>query len=370
MSLITRCPACTTLFKVVPDQLRVSEGWVRCGQCDEVFDANVHLQGDPQAQASSGTPSTSALAEPTATQADEGIPTSPESFDVPEPSESSPEQALAAQLDWPEESGFERDPLLDIRPGESLPVEPSLHLDLPEDVHAAELDSSPELAMDLAPDVSSPAQDYGAPVLNAPSHAIDLPARTEPQGRTPEMDSPEQPLHAVRPSFLRQAKPPSAWSRPWVRASLVTLSLVLLLGLALQVVVHQRDRLAANVADLRPMLLSLCEVLDCKISPFRQIDSVVIENSAFVKVRGDVYRLNITLKNTAAIDIAAPAVELTLTDLQEQPMIRQVLSAADLGASGASLVAGGELSVAIPVQVKTSSPADRINGYRLLAFYP
>jgi predicted Zn finger-like uncharacterized protein len=33
MSLITRCPACGTMFKVVPDQLRISEGWVRCGQC-------------------------------------------------------------------------------------------------------------------------------------------------------------------------------------------------------------------------------------------------------------------------------------------------------------------------------------------------
>ena len=44
MSLITRCPACTTMFKVVPDQLRVSDGWVRCGQCNEVFDANANLQ--------------------------------------------------------------------------------------------------------------------------------------------------------------------------------------------------------------------------------------------------------------------------------------------------------------------------------------
>src|SRR3990167_9393138 len=44
MSLITRCPACTTMFKVVPDQLRVSDGWVRCGQCSEVFDANANLQ--------------------------------------------------------------------------------------------------------------------------------------------------------------------------------------------------------------------------------------------------------------------------------------------------------------------------------------
>ncbi len=44
MSLITRCPACATMFKVVPDQLRVSDGWVRCGQCDEVFDATLHMQ--------------------------------------------------------------------------------------------------------------------------------------------------------------------------------------------------------------------------------------------------------------------------------------------------------------------------------------
>jgi predicted Zn finger-like uncharacterized protein len=44
MSLITRCPACGTMFRVVPDQLRISEGWVRCGQCAEVFDAARNLQ--------------------------------------------------------------------------------------------------------------------------------------------------------------------------------------------------------------------------------------------------------------------------------------------------------------------------------------
>jgi predicted Zn finger-like uncharacterized protein len=50
MSLITRCPACGTMFKVVPDQLRISEGWVRCGHCAEIFDATASLQG-PEATA-------------------------------------------------------------------------------------------------------------------------------------------------------------------------------------------------------------------------------------------------------------------------------------------------------------------------------
>ena len=44
MSQITRCPSCATMFKVVADQLRISDGWVRCGQCKQVFDAAAHLQ--------------------------------------------------------------------------------------------------------------------------------------------------------------------------------------------------------------------------------------------------------------------------------------------------------------------------------------
>ncbi len=39
MSLATRCTHCGTIFKVVEDQLKVSEGWVRCGRCNEVFHA-------------------------------------------------------------------------------------------------------------------------------------------------------------------------------------------------------------------------------------------------------------------------------------------------------------------------------------------
>lgn len=49
--LATRCTACGTLFRVVPDQLRVSAGWVRCGRCAEVFNAAENL-----VDVNSGTP--------------------------------------------------------------------------------------------------------------------------------------------------------------------------------------------------------------------------------------------------------------------------------------------------------------------------
>ena len=44
MSYTTRCPACGTMFKVVPDQLKISDGWVRCGHCADVFDATLYLE--------------------------------------------------------------------------------------------------------------------------------------------------------------------------------------------------------------------------------------------------------------------------------------------------------------------------------------
>jgi predicted Zn finger-like uncharacterized protein len=46
--MITCCPACSTLFKVTPEQLQIAGGRVRCGQCMTVFDARTRmLPADP-----------------------------------------------------------------------------------------------------------------------------------------------------------------------------------------------------------------------------------------------------------------------------------------------------------------------------------
>ena len=38
MSMITKCPACATAFRVSPQQLQAQHGMVRCGRCATVFD--------------------------------------------------------------------------------------------------------------------------------------------------------------------------------------------------------------------------------------------------------------------------------------------------------------------------------------------
>lgn len=47
MALMTACPACQTQFKIVPDQLRLHNGLVRCGSCNHVFDASKVLLSVP-----------------------------------------------------------------------------------------------------------------------------------------------------------------------------------------------------------------------------------------------------------------------------------------------------------------------------------
>ena len=48
MRFVTHCPTCGTSFKVVPDQLRIAQGWVRCGQCQTVYKADDKLELEEQ----------------------------------------------------------------------------------------------------------------------------------------------------------------------------------------------------------------------------------------------------------------------------------------------------------------------------------
>lgn len=64
MSHVTQCPKCRTHFKVVADQLKISDGWVRCGSCAEVFDARRSVQPWPADEAPEGARAQPAAGEP------------------------------------------------------------------------------------------------------------------------------------------------------------------------------------------------------------------------------------------------------------------------------------------------------------------
>jgi hypothetical protein len=170
-------------------------------------------------------------------------------------------------------------------------------------------------------------------------------------------------------SFVRKARRRAMWRRPMVRLLLLVVVVVLAAALTLQYAMQERDRLAATQPQLRPLLQLLCGQLRCEVQPARQIDAIVIDSSSFNRLRTDAYRLSFTLRNQAAMPVAMPSLELTLTDSQDQPVIRSVLAPRDLGAASV-IPAAGESSSAVTVSVVPGGGSNRIAGYRVLAFYP
>jgi hypothetical protein len=156
----------------------------------------------------------------------------------------------------------------------------------------------------------------------------------------------------------------------------MALAALLTAALAVQAAVLQRDHLAAQWPATEPVLQALCAPLGCVVQPLRQIESIVIDNSTFTTLRHGVYRLNVVLKNRAATELAVPAIELALTDTQEQPVLRRVLQPADMAAASSNnpsttpIAANGEWTASLELSVADEALIGRIVGYRLLAFYP
>lgn len=339
MSLITRCPACQTLFKVVPDQLRVSGGWVRCGMCDEIFDAASHAQPDPPPQP-----------EPAVVQVQGMAAAMPGRLpDVQISSmavESRPLDGLA---------------LADIK-AETAETAPVTDIELPDIDELAEQNKVEAVLKPVPMPVAVP-----VPVsVNVDVGVVNSLAETE--------TSTESPLPTSDPvvSFMKAGMGRSIWQKTGIRVALGFVTAGLLFGLGLQAVIYERDRIAASMSQLRPVLGILCASLDCAISPFKQIGSIVIESSAFTRIRGDVYRLNFAVKNTSSIELAMPALELTLTDAQDQAVMRRVFMPLDLSAPSNVMAPDSDWTGAVSVVVRpgAASGTERIAGYRVLAFYP
>lgn len=356
MSLITRCPACGTMFKVVPDQLRISEGWVRCGHCTEIFDAPQHLQPQQAVAAvvlpppSEPVQVASEIPPPVAAPMVPAAPAPPPVADVP-----------------PEPQAIEEAPV----PPEA-PEPPPVVVLVP-DEEQVRVSQPAELAPTSAPgDEENLGYSLDEAIASARSEAAaSLPEERPHEEAEEDEDAREADAGAAlnEVSFVREARRKALWRRPAVRALLGLVLLALLVLLGLQMAVQERDRLAAFEPRTRPWLERLCEPLQCQVGPLRQIESVVIDGTSFNKQRGDAYRLSLTLRNTAALPVALPAIELVLTDTQDQPVLRRVLQPAEYGAAQQQVL-GAHAEWAGGFTASVAGVGARIAGYRVLAFYP
>ncbi|HEY3076553.1 MAG TPA: DUF3426 domain-containing protein [Burkholderiales bacterium] len=172
------------------------------------------------------------------------------------------------------------------------------------------------------------------------------------------------------PDFLAE-EPRSRRSRwLWGAAALVAA-----LGIAAQFAYRFRAELAAAAPEAREPLRAFCRPLGCEVPLPRRPELMSIDSS---ELQADSRReglivLNAVIRNRARFPQDYPALELTLTDEADRPLLRRVLAPRDYldQARREELVrqglAGGT-EAALRVFLDTSRT--RATGYRLYLFYP
>ena len=389
MSLLTQCPACKTLFRVVQDQLRVSQGWVRCGQCSEVFQGNLYLQqtshvGPSAVAAGAATPL--APREPAAVEA-ASIPTGAAAVVEVSLQEGVPEPAPSSIADATTGAVQGAPPTADAR---GFAVEAAIlppgglddHLDtqkLATSGGQSEADASAPGAT-TAQGPEDAGEREGAFALAADSSGRDAAAQAQDETEGGSSLAAVAPgadaggatgVAAAEIGFLQAALP-----RPrthWTLRVLLGLSVVgLLAGLLWQVAVFERNRISAVQPLLKPAMVELCALSACELGPLQQIESLSIETSAFNAVKPGYYRLSVTVRNAAALELAMPAIELVLHDSQDEVLLRRVLTPNEFGVSAQQIAASSEANGAVMVALNADvlPPGKRVAGYRLTAFYP
>jgi hypothetical protein len=203
----------------------------------------------------------------------------------------------------------------------------------------------------------APAQE-GLALEPSPQLGLFDPSRRPPG--PPPSDAPPPPFMAERRRPHRAA---------WAFAAL--LAFIVLVG---QVLYRYRAEVAAMVPAARVPLAAACLRIGCVVPLPRRPELMSIDSSELQADarRANLIALNAVIHNRAGFSQDYPALELTLTDEADRPVLRRVLQPGDYldtrGRAAAShgIAPGAEASV----RVFLDTGGAHATGYRLYLFYP
>lgn len=147
---------------------------------------------------------------------------------------------------------------------------------------------------------------------------------------------------------------------------------VLAVALILQALFHWRDWLAAQLPATRPALMQLCALAGCTVRPLRDVQALSIEASDLQAdpAHKGLLILTATIRNRTHYAIGYPHLELTLTDSQDQVVVRRALAPVEYASGTANLAQGIAPNAEVPVKLFIDASATTQAGYRLYLFFP
>ncbi len=404
MSLAATCPQCHTLFRVVPDQLKLRGGMVRCGACQHVFNANLSLsfvaedaialrrraqrldaprpirpaaQVDPAAQQTHPVQDAPA-AQPAASPAAAGRTSSLERPSIAAFAEQGTRPAEQQRPDAPPALQPASAPApVTPRPIEIVPAS---------DVDASRL-ARREQRLARAKALREMQRAADAPALDAAAskpadRATDsASAPADPSAANPSSAEPPGASETPAPlllsaidtqdlaaAFLAREQAAERRAARWRHAALVG-SMMGLLALGAQVAYAMRDELAQLQPALKPGLTAACEWLGCRIELPRHARALSLESIQLEALdRNGHYRVSTVLRNTGTVTTAAPHLEISFPNKSDGLLARKVLTPEQWlppAVVNGGIAPGAEISARFGLE----SSLDLL-GYTAAVFYP
>lgn len=345
----TLCSHCNTRFRITHAQLEAHQGMVRCGSCQQAFDARpgfIPDQPDPQLElpiqeepvakpAPVETP-----AEPAVERQAEQAPSESE-----QPAEISVIETQAAEV--PDESAQETEvSLSEVAKEIELVADESAVSE--EEVEAIVATAESEAAHDDSLDFSPSSADgaAGKPLVLQSAMRVDDEAVEDEEEIQPE-------------------KPKRRW--PWI-TGLVVLSLLL----CAQALYFFRIELGARLPGVKPALVSYCKLLNCTVPLPQNADLMSIESSELEAdpTHENQITLVALLRNRASHAQAFPSLELSLNDINDKVLARRTFKPADYLPPNESEAIGLKPNHELNIRLGLDTSDLRPMGYRLALFYP
>jgi predicted Zn finger-like uncharacterized protein len=360
MSLAATCPQCHTLFRVVPDQLKLRGGMVRCGACQHVFNANLSLSFvaedaialrrraqrlDAARTPRPALPSTE-TPQPATTVAEPPPAAAERATDAATPANSLERPSIAA---FAEQRGAATrvDPQADVQMAAVAAPQQSAEataVNAQTASRATEVDAA-RLArreqrmarakalreMQRAADTPVEATEISVAASSAAAvHADPAPAAGGGVAQTAEPAAPvllsaidTQDLAAA---FLAREQAAERRARRWRRAAAAGSALALV-ALGAQLAYAMRDEIAQLQPAAKPALSAACEWLGCSVTLPRHARALSLESIQLEALdRNGHYRVSTVLRNTGSVTTAAPYLEISFPNKSDGLLARKVLA--------------------------------------------
>ncbi len=311
MALMTACPACNTHFKVVPDQLRLHHGLVRCGSCDHVFDANKRLE------------------------------TLPDNF-VLDPQPQTPAINLSA-------NGWINKPAVKalVNPADLTVKSQQAWTDL---IAPSYLEEQANKAHDTAQATAieqTPAKAKQSASAQTLTEKPDTAKRRDKSARSPASQLKPAKAASAGDSAITATASTTSTTSTVKTAMLVALCVLAAIAALSQGLVAARYVLADSVPWSKPLLTQLCKPFKCALEPAAWLQPLNLDALSLNKLPRaasanlQAYQMLATVRNSSHLAVKAPDIELTISNGLGQVLSLRSLPAAALSTAGktASVIA-------------------------------